>query len=71
MRCVVVRVHAPTAGRVSAHALRRGRVVATGSRTAARAGTVATRLRFNARARRALGGRRSVRLTVRIGFRSA
>jgi hypothetical protein len=70
-RGVVVRFQAPAAGRVSVHALRRGRIVATGSRTAARAGTVATRLRFNARARRTLGRRRSVRLTVRIGFRSA
>jgi hypothetical protein len=68
---VVVKLSAPAPGRISARALRGKRVVATGSAKAARAGTVALRLRFNARARRQLRGRRPVRLTILTTFRGA
>jgi hypothetical protein len=62
---------APAAGRVSARALRGGRLIARGAATASGAGRLAVRLRFTKRARQALRGRRSVPLAVRITFRAA
>ena len=69
-RGLVVKFKVPGAGTVSAEASQGARLVAKGSRRAARAGTVAVRLRFGAAARRALRGRRSARLTVRMTFRA-
>ena len=67
-RGLVLRFRAPAGGRVSMRASKGRRAVANGSATAARAGTVAVRLRFTARGRRALRGAHSARLTVRTTF---
>jgi Ca2+-binding RTX toxin-like protein len=58
-----LRVRVPSAGRVTAKAPR-----ASGSAKAAKAGTTTVRLRFDKRARRALRGRRSVKLTIAVRF---
>lgn len=68
---LVVRFRAAAPGRVRARALSGRRVMATGSANAARPGTVAVRLRFNARAKRALRARRAVKLAVRMTLRPA
>jgi hypothetical protein len=68
---LVVRFRVPAAGMATAKASVGAKAVATGSRRAAKAGTVAVRLRFSAAGRRALRGRRSARLAVRMEFRGA
>jgi Tol biopolymer transport system component len=70
-RGVVVRFSAPAAGTVNAKAVAGGRTVAKGSARSAKAGPVAVKLRFDARARRTLRTRRSVRLSVRLTFAGA
>jgi Ca2+-binding RTX toxin-like protein len=61
-----VRVGVPGAGRVTAKAAR-----ASGSAKATKAGTTTVRLRFNTSARRALRGKRSVKLTIAVRFTPA
>ncbi|HEX8086956.1 MAG TPA: hypothetical protein VF529_21920 [Solirubrobacteraceae bacterium] len=63
---LVVRFRAAAPGVVTVRALQGRKVVAQGSARAARPGTVAIRLRFTARAKRALRAKRSLKLTVRL-----
>ncbi len=68
---LVVRFRVPSAGTATAQAAVGRKVVAKGTTGAAQAGTIAVRLRFTAAGRRALRGRRSARLAVRMDFRGA
>ena len=61
-----VRVSVPAAGRVTAKAPR-----ASGSAKAKKAGATTVVLRFNKSARKALRGKRSVKLTIAVRFTPA
>jgi uncharacterized delta-60 repeat protein len=66
-----VTVETPDAGQVLAELLVRGRTVAMGTADVRKPGRTSIRLRRNGRARRLLDGRRRVRATLTVRFRSA
>jgi len=70
-RGLALRVAVPGPGRLKAVARRGGRKVATGTAKAAGAGRATVRLRFPAKARRALRGAKRVKLAVRVTFTPA
>jgi len=68
-RGLVLRVQAAGSGRASATATAKRKRVGAGAARTTTAGTAKVKVRFTRRAKRSLGRRRAVRLTLKVRFR--